>query len=1071
MEPAAVLRLLVTAQGVKETQLQLRNIQREAERTASSTEKLEKRFSRLDDTVGDFNRAMMGVRNVVGIVKWPALIAGAGGAAQAVGALGAGAVGLTSALAPLAGAGAGAAAGFTALGQAAGVGKLALSGLDKALGGNKKALEALTPSQRAFLTDLQDARKQVKGLQETAASGLTPGLADALKSLKPLFGTLRPIVAATAQTMGELARTGAMMVAGWGRDLTTVGKTNVTILQNLGTAALSAARGAKDLLVVAGPLATWMSQLVARGAAWIQSQIAAGRESGKLAGFLEQTRAVMTTLGHIIANLAVGFWNIGKAAAPLGRELLASFEKLTAKFREWTASAQGQNAIADYFQRARGPVYQILGLFGDVASALGRLAQPGPGTSQMVASFREMVPVLQQVIASTTAAFGPVVINALTQIVRLIGQLAGASGPLTLTVRAIGLMAEGLADMLQAAPGLSMMIVSVTGLMASWKLLSLVMTPFAGILKGVAGAFAAFRVEMISAQLYLATAGAGAGGFKAALIALWAVIRNHPLGILLTVVGLVAGAFALLSGKQHQTAVSAQEVADAWNNAVTAARALRDANLNVTQTKLNLITATKAEADAHRAADAAGSKYGKTSQQAKDADLAWQQAKLNLRMASNAHKDAVQDARKAVLDDVAATQKAVATDKARIQTLLQERARLIGVGASADTLRGNQEQLNAAVRKLNADQATLNNTLNRMPKNLKTTVNVAVEFGSNVAGAIKAIVTSAIHFAEGGIYSGMAGYANGGVVTRPGYFAGEEAPAHPEVILATNPAYRQRNLGLWAQAGGMLGVPGFAAGGITTNQTAGAKVVNTIAPWTAAAATDWTKAATKAWMDKNLPAIGGGAASWAAIDALAKRYGLVMTSGYRPGDVGSYHGGYGGGSAHDYADSATQMLAFARVMASEFGRNLAELIHTPLGFGIKNGKIVDQNAVYGAVLAGHYNHVHVALPAGAIGTAIGAGIATASQFVAGPHTASGRTYIPGWAELSNNYGAPLAQLDFAALGGRPMGSMLSVSYGGRTIRIPKIDVGAGGAGLGGYKRAIDLSNEAAPKRNQGQTDS
>ena len=41
-----------------------------------------------------------------------------------------------------------------------------------------------------------------------------------------------------------------------------------------------------------------------------------------------------------------------------------------------------------------------------------------------------------------------------------------------------------------------------------------------------------------------------------------------------------------------------------------------------------------------------------------------------------------------------------------------------------------------------------------------------------------------------------AGFATGGMVNQPGYFAGEEAPQHPEVILATNPAYRQRNLGL-----------------------------------------------------------------------------------------------------------------------------------------------------------------------------------------------------------------------------------------------------------------------------------
>lgn len=59
-----------------------------------------------------------------------------------------------------------------------------------------------------------------------------------------------------------------------------------------------------------------------------------------------------------------------------------------------------------------------------------------------------------------------------------------------------------------------------------------------------------------------------------------------------------------------------------------------------------------------------------------------------------------------------------------------------------------------------------------------------------------------------------AGFYQGGMVDRPMYMVGEEAPKHPEYVLATNPAYRGRNLGLWRQAGHALGVPGFAEGGI-----------------------------------------------------------------------------------------------------------------------------------------------------------------------------------------------------------------------------------------------------------------
>jgi hypothetical protein len=68
------------------------------------------------------------------------------------------------------------------------------------------------------------------------------------------------------------------------------------------------------------------------------------------------------------------------------------------------------------------------------------------------------------------------------------------------------------------------------------------------------------------------------------------------------------------------------------------------------------------------------------------------------------------------------------------------------------------------------------------------------------------------------------GHATGGKVTSPTYMVGEQAPHHPEYVIATNPSYRKRNVGLWAAAGHELGVPGFAVGGVTnvgTHHTGG----------------------------------------------------------------------------------------------------------------------------------------------------------------------------------------------------------------------------------------------------------
>ena len=96
-----------------------------------------------------------------------------------------------------------------------------------------------------------------------------------------------------------------------------------------------------------------------------------------------------------------------------------------------------------------------------------------------------------------------------------------------------------------------------------------------------------------------------------------------------------------------------------------------------------------------------------------------------------------------------------------------------------------------------------------------------------------------------------------------------------------------------------------------------------------------------------------------AFNSVARNKGLSLTSGYRPGSKG-FHGI---NRARDYSNGYSptpQMLSFATHMAQTYGANLRELIYTPLGFSIKNGRKVPPYAT-----EGHYNHVHVAYALGA----------------------------------------------------------------------------------------------------------
>lgn len=92
----------------------------------------------------------------------------------------------------------------------------------------------------------------------------------------------------------------------------------------------------------------------------------------------------------------------------------------------------------------------------------------------------------------------------------------------------------------------------------------------------------------------------------------------------------------------------------------------------------------------------------------------------------------------------------------------------------------------------------------------------------------------------------------------------------------------------------------------------------------------------------------------------AAGYGLHVSSGLRKGAITksgnvSYHSS---GDAIDVSGPPEAMLSFAKHAANSYGSRLEELIHTPMGFGIKNGHRIKSFGK--AVDADHFDHVHLA---------------------------------------------------------------------------------------------------------------
>ena len=151
---------------------------------------------------------------------------------------------------------------------------------------------------------------------------------------------------------------------------------------------------------------------------------------------------------------------------------------------------------------------------------------------------------------------------------------------------------------------------------------------------------------------------------------------------------------------------------------------------------------------------------------------------------------------------------------------------------------------------------------------------------------------------------------------------------------------------------------------------------------------------------------------WSTMDALAAKFGLSMTSGFRDANgptiagvpaAKSYHAS---GRAHDYSNGrqTKEELAFATYIAQNYGSQIKELIFDYPGFGatIKDGRIVGPfGSFYTMAQAGdHSDHVHVAYATG--GAAKGQG---------GPHD----DLVPAWLSSGEHV---LTAEDVSAMGGQ-----------------------------------------------------
>ncbi|HEX2161687.1 MAG TPA: hypothetical protein VHF88_07685 [Thermoleophilaceae bacterium] len=386
----------------------------------------------------------------------------------------------------------------------------------------QEEMSQLPPAAQAFVRQVIAMKPRLDELRATAASGLFPGVSTGLRGLMGNFGVVKGLVGDTASAFGGLAARAGKALGGtaWGRDLKLIGDQNVRSINQMGRAGGNLADAFRHILVAARPFVNWLGKGTVALTGWIKTEAEAGRKSGRLAAFFERTKQTMKLLGPILKGVGGAFLNIGKAARPLGNDILRALGRAAERFRQWTGSVEGQNSLRNYFADAKPAIFETGKLIAAIGKAFVELGSQ-PGAAPLIRQVRtELLPALTDAIGTITKHFGPAFVDAVTAGIKLLQTLSHESGPLVVVAKALGGVAKALRWVVEHVPAAETLVTAFLALKAvSFASTILGVQKLARLVTGLAGTFRAAGTALgvslgsgVSAGAATAAGGSAAGG-------------------------------------------------------------------------------------------------------------------------------------------------------------------------------------------------------------------------------------------------------------------------------------------------------------------------------------------------------------------------------------------------------------------------------------------------------------------------------------------------------------------------------------------------------------------------------
>lgn len=289
-----------------------------------------------------------------------------------------------------------------------------------------EAMKGLSKSAQAFARAVRAVKPAFDRMRLNVQEALFRDLADVVQ---PLADTYLPIMESSFSGVARQAGIAARDVADFMLQSEQIQKVRVFGAQlqvafgNVAAAIRPAVSALLDLVSTGSTFLPGLTQQLNQWAQGFADRIRESARSGELEAFFQRSIDTLQQLGRIASNVFGAIGNVIDAAGAKGGSFLEKLEQMTAKLKEFTGSAQGQEAFGSFFESiqkiidALGPAFleliTILGrdffpILADIAEVMGPVLKPLLETfGRLLQSLRPLILAIAKAFGTALEALGP----------------------------------------------------------------------------------------------------------------------------------------------------------------------------------------------------------------------------------------------------------------------------------------------------------------------------------------------------------------------------------------------------------------------------------------------------------------------------------------------------------------------------------------------------------------------------------------------------------------------------------------------------------------------------------------